>query len=184
MPTTITGKIYSIKSDDLPDKIYFGSTTDSLSDRMTRHKTQHRRYRERKLGNYVSSYEILDSPNAYIELVEDVECATMEEMLRKEGRYIQNDPNCVNKNVAGRSRKEYYSDKKEMFRQYYLKNRKHRLEYQNAYNTINREAIRIRTNTRHICECGGKYLHVNKSVHYKTQKHQRWLAKTTTATIK
>ena len=177
MPSTIVGKIYSIKSEDMSDKIYFGSTMDSLSDRMSKHRTHHRRYRDHNLGNYVSSYEILDSPNAYIELVEDVECATMEELLRKEGSYIQNDPNCVNKNVAGRSRKEYYLDKKEKFRQYYLKNKEHRLEYQNAYNAIHRDVIREKQNERHICGCGGKFLHVNKSVHYKTQKHQKWMAK-------
>tara|TARA_B110000285_G_scaffold76853_1_gene88502 strand:+ start:122 stop:565 length:444 start_codon:yes stop_codon:yes gene_type:complete len=51
-----------------------------------------------------------------------------------------------------------------------------KLEYFINYKQINKE-LRIKNNTEKVkCLCGGKYTYSNKIQHYKTKKHQAYLA--------
>jgi hypothetical protein len=73
------------------------------------HKADH------KKGRGCSSVQIVQCPTAYIELLE--EC---EEGVRyvRERWWIENTPNCVNKIVPGRTRKEYRASHREERRVY------------------------------------------------------------------
>ena len=127
MPDYKNSKIYKIVSPSNPDLIYYGSTTQSLSSRMS----DHRRHNYR-----ASSKEILCFEDAIILLVENFSCNNKEELLKKEGEYILNN-NCVNKKVAGRTIKQYYEENKEQIKeyqkQYKLKNREKLTKYMQNY---------------------------------------------------
>jgi hypothetical protein len=66
--------------------------------------------------------------DVYIELIEDYPCNSKAELLKREGEIIRQTPNCVNRCVAGRTKKEWDSD-----------NREHVQEYSKSYEAIRRE---------------------------------------------
>ena len=54
--------------------------------------------------------------NCKIELIEYYKCDTLQELRKREGEHIRNNE-CVNKNIAGRTKKEYNIDNKERVRE-------------------------------------------------------------------
>jgi hypothetical protein len=105
-------KIYKIWSPSRDDLVYYGSTYQSLSQRMSIHRSLYRRFKKGAC-RMVSSYKIFDECDDYrIDLVENYSCSNKEELNSKEGEYIKNNM-CVNKVVAGRTRSEYYEDNRE-----------------------------------------------------------------------
>ena len=100
-------KIYRV-SDTSSMKFYYGSILQPLSVRMGGHRKGYRKFQSDALSKYVSIYSLFDEfgiDNCKIELVETYPCETNEELRRREGYCIQvND--CVNKNIAGRTRRE------------------------------------------------------------------------------
>jgi len=97
------GKIYSLRSHQT-DKIYIGSTIQPLYKRLYYHKF--------KKTNELSNYD-----DVYIEIIEEYSCKNRMELERKEGEHIRAN-NCVNKKIAGRTKKEYDDDNKEIKKQY------------------------------------------------------------------
>ena len=70
--------------------------------------------------------------------------------------------------------KIYYQTNKDKFKEYQKNNKKNKqeiLEYQKNYREKNSE----KQNEKINCECGGKYTFINKSTHFKTKKHQKYL---------
>ena len=97
-------KIYVIRSYQT-DKIYIGSTIQSLTTRFSGHKSSR---------NKTTSKDIMVFNDAYIELLEQYPCDSAAELFRKEGEYILlNKENAVNKCIAGRTPKEYIIDNAE-----------------------------------------------------------------------
>ena len=98
------GKIYKI-SDINDEMVYIGSTSEKkLCKRMACHRGM---YKLNK--NKCSSRSIFDKygmDNVRIELIEAFPCATKEELLKREGHYIRS-IECINKNIAGRTKAEY-----------------------------------------------------------------------------
>ena len=122
------GKIYKIVDVGF-NKCYYGSTTEPLSKRMERHRKDYKEYLQNG-KNYTRSLGIFCEygvENCKILLVEDFPCETKEQLLRREGEYIRNNE-CVNKQIAGRTSKEYYQDNNDTLRQksniYYKENTK------------------------------------------------------------
>ena len=105
MPTYANGKIYTIRSRSRPELVYVGSTTQALSVRFGEHKSR-----------TCSSRQIIDVGDAYIELYENYPCAGKEELNRREGEVMRS-MECVNKQVAGRTRQEYSEDNREEIKQ-------------------------------------------------------------------
>ena len=112
MPNYQNGKIYSIRS-HLTDDVYIGSTIETLAKRLFNHKRYYKQWLNKKT-NYTSSYKIIekDFENCYIELVENYPCNNKNELCRREGEIIRN-TTCINKNIAGRTQKEWGNDNKE-----------------------------------------------------------------------
>jgi hypothetical protein len=173
------GKIYTIRSHKTP-LIYVGSTIEKyLGARMAKHKYDYKLY---KNGNkkYVSSFYIFElDRDCYIELYEYYPCNTGLELKKREGEIIR-ELNCCNKQVAGRTQKEYREDNKEKIKannKQYRENKKEYLKEQSKkYRENNKEKIKKRKNQKHLCECGISYTHSNKSRHLKTNKHQTYLS--------
>lgn len=161
MPDYSKGKIYCIRSLQT-DKVYVGSTVETLSSRMSKHRYCYKKFLNSS-EKYCSSFEILKYEDAYIELIKLYPCSCKSELEREEGQYIR-EMNCVNKRIAGRTKKEYTKE--------YKKDNKVKLAIRDKkYREENKE----KTNEKFKCECGGQYTNVNKLKHFKTKKHQKYL---------
>lgn len=108
------GKIYKIV-DNSYTLCYYGSTTQSLSRRMTTHRSIYTLFKDGKINRKPSACEIFDTyglENCKIELVELFPCGSKEELRKKEGEYIKNN-DCINKKIAGRTQPEYVDDNRD-----------------------------------------------------------------------
>ena len=158
------GKIYKITDVDY-NKCYIGSTTESLSQRMARHRREYKKYtnNDENKKYYARSMLLFKEygiENCKIELIENCPSNNRDELLKREGYYIQN-TDCLNRCVAGRTKKEYYDDTrehhlenkkqhrlnniekyKEKGKRYHEENRELRNEYNRIYYRENREELR------------------------------------------
>ena len=90
------------------DKSYtegsIGSTVETLSARMAKHRNHYRHY-QNGLTRPISAFLIFDKfgiEHCVIELIQEVPCETKEHMRRIEGEYIRN-MECVNKRIECRT---------------------------------------------------------------------------------
>ena len=145
------GKVYSIRSHQT-DAVYIGATVSLLSKRLAGHKQGFTRWKNGK-QNYTSSYEILRYDDAYIELVETVRCNNKMELSRRAGGIIRSTENCVNKRVAGRTKKEYYQENKDQIlkynKEYRLDNTEQIKQQKKEYYQDNKEQIKRTTKEYH-----------------------------------
>ena len=114
------GKIYKLYS---PSKniVYIGSTTQPLCKRLSKHLTDYREYNKDNNKTYYTSFMVLECDDYKIELLEDYKCNNRQQLEQKEGEYIKNNI-CCNKNIAGRTKQEYYETNKEHIRALSKKN--------------------------------------------------------------
>ena len=113
------GKIYKI-TDIAYNKCYIGSTTESLSLRMARHRSKFKEFLRGDKVSHIRSYDLFNEygvENCKIELIEYYKCDTSAELRKREGEHIKN-TECVNKRVEGRTNKEYKQDNKDKIREY------------------------------------------------------------------
>lgn len=177
----IEGKIYMIRSFQTND-VYIGSTTQQLCKRMSCHRRDYVNY----LSNdkkYISSFEVLKYEDAYIELIKNVSCDTKEELKKEEGICIRETPNCVNKNKAGRNKKQYREDHKEQIaekaRQYYQNNKELVAERRKKWKEENKEKVKLSKKkwslTRVVCDCGGTFIKRHKARHFRSNIHTNFI---------
>lgn len=106
------GKIYTIRSNQRPE-YYIGSTCNPLYKRFAQHKAEYKRFLLGKITK-ISSFEVIKYEDCYIELLENYACNSKEELNQREGERIrEHKENCVNNNIAGRKRQQYYKDNKD-----------------------------------------------------------------------
>jgi len=163
------GKIYTIRSYQTDD-IYIGSTTQTLTKRLSTHKSNFKRWKNGK-HSYTSSYELIKYGDAYIELLELCPCSNKMELCRREGQ-LQREMDCVNKGIAGRTPKEYRDDNKEKIKEYnkeYVEANKEKIkEYYKEYVEANKEKIKerqkeyVEANKEKIKEYYKEYVEANK----------------------
>jgi hypothetical protein len=178
------GKVYMIQPIMEHDEheIYIGSTTKKyLSQRMEKHRSGYKCWKNGK-GKKVMCFDIFDKygiENCQILLIENVHANSKDELISREGYYIRN-MKCINKNIAGRTekeyRKEYYKDNKDKAKLYIFEYRKNNKEiikkHTHKYYVNNKEKINEKRKQKFFCQCGGQYTNINKSTHFKTLKHQ------------
>ena len=138
MPNYKNGKVYKIVC-NTTGKVYIGSTTVLLCKRLACHVNHYKR------GVYTtSSKEILEGGNYSIVLIENVECETKEQLLRRE-RYYMETIECVNKHrpivsveEAKEYHKEYRENNKEKVKEYYDVNKEVIKEQMKQYHKENK----------------------------------------------
>jgi hypothetical protein len=137
------GKIYKLVSPN-SEKIYIGSTCKKyLCQRMADHNSRFRKWDLNNNEKYYSSFEIMKCGEVKIILLENINCNTKDELLKKEREHIEsNKNNIINKNLPTRTRKQYYQD--------------------------NIVSIKEKKNKIVNCECGKNYTHTNKSKHLRS----------------
>ena len=199
MPNYQKGKIYTIRSLQC-DKYYIGSTVQPLSKRLSKHKQNYNNWKKEKY-HYISSFEMLKYDDCYIELLEYYPCNNKTELNKYEGQKQREFKNeCININIAGRTKKEYYNENKDTkIKEYLEKNKEHiasrqceydktekRQLYFKEYRNNNKEKIKKRYeknkekyNKQKIqkinCQCGSIISKCNKSYHEKTKKHLKYI---------
>lgn len=157
------GKIYCLRSYQTDD-VYIGSTCSPLSKRLCGHKSDYKNYINDK-GHYRSSYKIIEYDDYYIELIELFPCISKMELHKREGEIIRQTDNCVNKQIAGRSDKEYCEDNKDKIKKYKEKNKEQIDKKKREWREINKEKIAEQSKIR--CE---KYMGKNKESIIKKNK--------------
>lgn len=108
------GKIYKLVCNQT-NKIYYGSTTQTLGKRRDTHRQYYKKHLKTSCG-YMTAFEILKNDDFKMELVEDVEFTDKNDLFTRERFYIQNNE-CVNKVIPLRTNQEYYLDHKEQHNQ-------------------------------------------------------------------
>lgn len=172
------GRIYIIRSKQT-NKVYVGSTVETLNIRLREHKSH----------KNCTSREILKYSDAEIILIECYECEDEKQLKKREGEY-QRQYDCVNIRIEGRTDKEYRQENKEKIaekdKKYRQKNKQAILQKSKEYRENNKEAIleyqkeyyeknKEKINEKITCECGGRYSHQNKAKHLKTKKHLKFV---------
>ena len=152
------GKIYKLVCDNSP-LIYYGSTIQKLSNRLSSHKSECKR---RNCG----SKELFQLGKVSIHEIEKYPCNSKKELEDKERIYIEfilknfDYKIICNKKIPSRNQKEYYRDNPNIMKEYKQKNK---------------ESIKKQSSKKFNCPCGGKYTNKNKQQHFKTKKHLNYL---------
>jgi len=174
-------KIYKICS-NLTDKIYIGSTTQTLAQRLSKHTSNYKQYLKNNT-KYITSIEIIKLGDSFIVLLEDCNFNNQQQLFKREGEIIKlNINNVVNTHIAGRTMTEYHIDNAEHIaeykkqyrfnnaehlaekqKQYRFNNAEHIAEYHKEYNIINVEHLAEKkkqyklNNAEHIAEQNKQY---------------------------
>jgi hypothetical protein len=168
MPNYKNGKIYKLVC-FTTGKVYIGSTTQSLAKRKGSHLADYNRWKLNK-RHYCTYYEIIKNDNYRIELIENYPCNSKEELHAKEGEQQRN-TDCVNKNIAGRTKQQYHIDNQESI---LAKKKQYRLDnvdiIKQKYED-NKEKMNLKRTEIIICECGSEIIRAYASKHRKTNKH-------------
>lgn len=87
--------IYLIRSKNT-DKVYVGSTINTLSNRRSKHYNDYSRY-NRKILHYKTSYEVIGAGDCSFETLAIIDVPTKLDMYKLEAFYIQQYPTAINK---------------------------------------------------------------------------------------
>ena len=150
------GKIYKITNEDMPGLVYYGSTICNLNKRLGNHK-----YDIKRSNN--SSKILFNTENYKIELVELYPCENRKELCEREGWYIRNN-DCINKNISGRTTKEYQKENSELYKEY-------QKEYGKEYYNLNKNIINEKAKEKVKCECGSVFSKKHMARHKRSKKH-------------
>ena len=177
MPDYSKGKIYCIRSFQTDD-VYIGSTTQTLAQRLGKHRREYKLYLKGN-ANYVTSFELLKYDDYYIELIKLFPCSCKAELEAEEGHYIR-ECVCINKRIAGRTQKQYNIDnrdkKKEYNKQDYIDNRDKKKEQNKQYRIYNREKIKEYNKQNITCICSCNITRINFRTHLKSKKHKKFMS--------
>ena len=142
------GKIYKIVC-NITGKVYIGSTCKKLlSQRLAGHVSQFKLWKNGK-GNNITSFQILENNDYYIELLEVYSCKSKDELLIRERFYIKNN-DCVNKfkylNITEEDKKErnkiYRENNKDKIKEQRENNKDKINEKKKEYYENNKEKIK------------------------------------------
>jgi len=185
-----TGYIYSLTCSN-PNLIYYGSTTQPLNERLSHHKTDF------KINKSVSSKILFEWGDVKINMLEEIEYEDKKELLDREAYYITN-LECVNKDIPGRTRKQWKKDNKdkvklynekrkdktkkwrndnenilkEKKREYYINNKDRIIKNKKKNDEKRKEEIKKYRSVKIICDCGGEFVKIQHNRHKKSQKHK------------
>ena len=164
------GKIYAIYNTE-DDECYVGSTTQTLTKRLSWHKTtcnnpkNHNRL-------IVKHFHKVGIEKFYIKLIKDFSCENKSQLTAEESKHIK-EIGTLNMIIPHRTREEYLKDKPEM--QEYLdnwrfENREKYLECLRVSNEKRRESHLDKMREKVECECG-RFVNVSS---LKRHKRNSW----------
>lgn len=181
------GKVYKLISEQ-SDKVYVGSTCEpTLARRLATHRADYKYWLNGSRKGYVSSFEILQYDDCKIILIEDYPCENKDNLRSREQYWIEQTPNCCNKQNAfvvgsgysNLTQKEYSKTYRDLRHEHnieyeknrYWNNREERLKQNKEWRDKNKDKIKALKSEKINCECGAIITRQKKSIHDKTQKH-------------
>jgi hypothetical protein len=188
------GKIYTIRCKYDDSLIYVGSTVERLCVRMARHRASSK---QDKCINFPLYQEVNKTnwDDWFIELYEDCPCESKEQLNKREGQIIR-EIATLNKQVAGRTKQEYYRDncekineKKKQYhrdnaayfnekkKQYRRENAERIKEWKKEYHRENSALINERQREKINCECGAIITRCGFARHKRSDKHAKKMEK-------
>jgi hypothetical protein len=126
------------------NKVYYGSTTQMLSKRMSDHRSKYRQWIAGKPVSHCRAFDLFDEygiENCKIELVEEYPCKSLADLLKREGYHIQSSQ-CLNKIISGRTDKEYWEQNKERYKQLRIKKKDIIREQMREYREKHKDALK------------------------------------------
>jgi group I intron endonuclease len=129
MPDYTNGKIYVIRNHK-NDMVYIGSTTQTLAQRMGKHRIDYKKKPTRKLYQGFTEYGV---DEFHIELIEMFSCECKDELHKREGHFIREYDsynNGYNGRIEGQTPKEYREANKDV-----------KAKHDKNYREVNKEAI-------------------------------------------
>lgn len=156
------GKIYKLISPS--GLIYVGSTCETLSNRLSGHKSSYKRYDADKRKHKITSFILLDEDfdNIDIVLIEKYPCNSKEELHARERYYIDS-INCVNIIKPHRTHKEWIEDNKEHVVEYNKEYCKKWSEENKEYKALKDKEWR-ENNKEHKAKKDKEYYEKNKEI--------------------
>ena len=131
------GKIYKLYIPGIDEVCYIGSTITSLSERFDNHKYQANNINQKKTG----AAPLFEEGNeVVISLIEEYPCQTKQELEARERYWIEQYPDCVNKNIPTRGWKERWEQNRQHNLDLHKKWIEENKEQQAAYKKAKREA--------------------------------------------
>jgi hypothetical protein len=191
-------KIYKIVC-NITGLTYYGSTVNPISKRVSQHRCEFK-----SSGGKYSSRQVLVGGNYDYILVEEFSCENKDQLHRRERYYIENNE-CVNKQIPGRTlkeyseqnkdkisvqQKEYYEQNKDKVsayreqnkdkisaqnKEYREKNRDKLLAQKKEYYEQNKNKLLAQQSVKVTCECGSVIVVGQLARHKRTKKHQAYL---------
>jgi len=173
------GKLYRIVSPN-HDKVYIGSTVETLEQRFSKHKQKRN----------CTAVQIIDAGDARIEEIEAFPCLDKYQLEDREAELQLADwGGCVNKYVAGAMRragglpaynKAYYEahlDELKANHKVYREAHADKIKAKKkVYREANKEKLRAQRSTKCTCSCGATYRRDDKARHLRTKRHQKYEA--------
>ena len=153
------GKIYAVYNYIDPSLIYVGSTCQSLSKRLSKHRREVNSKKSQTIPLYMKMREI-GKQHFYIELIEEYPCDNNEQLRAREGHYIR-ERGTLNGRIEERTHEEWKEENKERLKEYRRKRWQDKREEATTFSKM-----------RFICECGVEMCNASKSRHQYSQKHQ------------
>lgn len=145
MPTNYqNGKIYRIVC-NITGLTYIGSTCQTLSQRLTKHRFNYKTLLEKPEKKLVTSVKVIAGGDYDIVLLEKCPCESKEELHKRERYYIES-MDCVNKVIPTRTE----------------------AEKKKVYYDANKEAIAEKNKVIVECGCGSTHRHRDKARHFKS----------------
>jgi hypothetical protein len=139
------GKVYKLYVPDLEEFCYIGSTFCPLIYRLQMHKSQAHLTDQTKSAACVM-FENNNEP--IIELVEALPGCTKEILIARERYWIEQYPNCLNKNIPGQTWQERWAKNRDRnlakHKEWVEANQEHIAAYNEAYKPIKKEKAKER----------------------------------------
>lgn len=165
------GKIYKLVN-DIDEKIYVGSTCNSLAQRFGYHKLDGEINGHRQVYKHLN---LIGWQNVHIILIEEYPCKNKEQLISRERYWYDELKPELNKNVPGRTKQEY----KKIYYSF-PENRAKKVIGDTKYNSSEHKKKYMKEdyNTRkYKCECGTNILLISKNNHLKSNKHHKKMIK-------
>jgi hypothetical protein len=137
---------------------YIGSSTQQLEDRLQRHESAYKSFLK-GIANNCTSFKIIENNDYYIQLIEEIEINTRQELYEIEAIYIKN-VECINERLP--------------------KINTNRVDIYKAYYQNNKDKIREKARVKVNCICGVTYSRASKARHEKSITHQNYINLKTT----
>jgi hypothetical protein len=169
------GIIYKLccKDPEITD-VYVGSTT-QFDKRKCQHKTEC--HNEKRRHYHLNIYQFIRNHGGWnnweMVEIEKYQATDKLDLLKRERHWLEQLEATLNKEVPSRTPAEYQKQYYQKHKQVILQNLR---QYLKQYRQTNKERIAEYKKEKMTCECGSRFRKDDKARHYRTKKHQQYIA--------